>query len=285
MRSFLPEHELITPKHLPDALHVLASGEGWRPIAGGTDLMVLFNAGKLSCRKLASVGALEDLRRIEVTADRISIGSAVTYSEIRNHAILQSEFHLLCQSASWTGSIANQNRGTLGGNIANASPAADSAPALLAYDAELELKSTHESRLVPYAAFHLGYKQIDLRDDELIVKAHLPRSKFELRQHGRKVGPRKAQAIAKVSIAATSIVENDTIVDIRIAMGSVAPIPLRCKQTEEILRGRRLTPELQTHSQETLLREIRPISDIRSTSAYRATVAANLLGEYLESLR
>lgn len=254
-------------------------------MAGGTDLMVLFNAGKLSSRKFANVGAMDGLRRIEITPDSVSIGSCATYTEIRHHPILQSEFILLCQAASWTGSIANQNRGTLGGNIANSSPAADSSPVLLAYDAELELESTRGSRRVPYADFHLGYKQMDLRDNELIVAIRLPRPVREQHPYGRKVGTRKAQAIAKVSIAATATMENGVVVDLRIAVGSVAPTPLRCKGTEDLLRGRRLTPQLQAQSLEALLREICPISDFRSTAAYRARVAANLLGEYLESLQ
>ncbi len=284
MRSFVPEYDLIAAKHLPEALHILSSGEGWRPIAGGTDLMVLFNAGKLPWRRLASVSETEELRRVVTSSDCVSIGAAITYSEIRQSPILQAEFPLLCQSASWTGSIANQNRGTLGGNIANASPAADSAPVLLAYDAELELRSVGGTRLIPYAEFHLGYKSMQLREDELIVQIHLPRPLCDVRQYGRKVGTRKAQAISKVSLAATAVVENGTIIDVRIAMGSVAPVPLRCQETEAVLRGERLTPTLQARARDTLLREIQPISDIRSTSEYRAMVAANLLGEYLESL-
>ncbi len=284
MRSFISEYEFVTARHLPGALQILSSGAGWRSIAGGTDLMVLFNAGKLPCRRFASISEIEELRRIEALDDWVTIGAAATYSEIRESATLQAEFPLLCQSASWTGGIANQNRGTLGGNIANASPAADSAPVLLVYDAELELQSTAGRRLVPYANFHLGYKQMQLQADELIVTVRLPRPSRDLRQYGRKVGTRKAQAISKVSMAATAAVENGTIVDLRIAFGSVAPVPLRCKETERVLRGERLTPSLRERAQQTLLLEIAPISDIRSTSEYRAMVAANLLGEYLEKL-
>ena len=139
MRSFVSDYDLIRVTDLANALEVLGTQEGWRPIAGGTDLMVLFNAGRLPYRRLMSIRDIPELRKIEVADTSVVIGAAVTYSQIRQSAILQTEFALLCTAASWTGGIANQNRGTLGGNIANASPAADSAPALLVYDAEVRL--------------------------------------------------------------------------------------------------------------------------------------------------
>src|ERR1700761_5080004 len=126
MRSFLPDYDLVIPKDLREALELLASGETWRPMAGGTDLMVLLNAGKLPFRRLVSLRKLDELRQIVVSETSLTIGAAVTYTEIQRHPVLQSEFPLLCQAAGWTGSVANQNQGTLGGNIVNASPAADS---------------------------------------------------------------------------------------------------------------------------------------------------------------
>src|ERR1700761_6046506 len=135
MRSFLPDYDLVIPKDLREALELLASGETWRPLAGGTDLMVLLNAGKLPFRRLVSIQQLPELREIRVTDEYVELGAAVSYTRIRQNSLLQSEFSLLCDAASWTGGIANQNRGTIGGNIANASPAADSAPMLLVYDA------------------------------------------------------------------------------------------------------------------------------------------------------
>jgi len=282
MRSFVPDYELRTATHLNDALDLLA--EGWRPIAGGTDLMVLFNAGKLPYRKLVSIRRLPELTSIDEGDAEVSIGAAVTYTLIRQHPILREEFPLLCSAASWTGSIANQNRGTLGGNIVNASPAADSAPVLLVYDAELELISSYGTRRVSYRDFHLGYKKMQMRDDELLRSIHLPRKTGDWRHYSRKVGPRQAQAISKVCFAGIARLVKNVMEDIRIAAGSVAPVPLRCHTTESLLRGRPLSVRLIARAAKTISDEISPITDIRSTSDYRRTVTANLLADFLQSL-
>ena len=285
MRSYLADYDLKLAESLLFALRLLSNGEGWRPIAGGTDLMVLLNAGKLPYRRLVSIRKLEELRRVTVTAQTISIGAAASYSQIRRHPVLQAEFPLLCQAASWTGGVANQNQGTLGGNIANASPAADSAPPLLVYDAAVRLVSLHGNRSVPYANFHLGYKKLDLRPDELIYAIDLPRTTPSRTQHGRKTGTRRAQAISKVSFAGVARTERGSVVEIRLAFGSVAPIPLRCFATERLLLERRLTDETIAEARLVLKAEISPIDDIRSTAQYRSTVAQNLLGEFLGKLR
>src|SRR3989475_7488595 len=158
------------------ALDILAREPGaWKPFAGGTDLMVLLESGNLQQRRFVSVWGLPELRGIEETPDSLTLGALTTYTEIRRHPVLAREFPLLCLAAAETGGIATQNRGTLGGNIANASPAADSPPALLAYDAELELISKAGVRRIPYSNFHRGYKQMDLRPDELLRAIRLPR--------------------------------------------------------------------------------------------------------------
>src|SRR5204863_2815858 len=122
--------------------------------------------------------------------------------EVLHHPVLRRDFPLLCRAAADTGGVATQNRGTIGGNIANASPAADTPPALLVYDAEVELVSSRVTRIVPYDRFHLGYKQIDLQSDELIQRIHLPICRGGRFQYYRKVGTRRAQAISKVCLAA-----------------------------------------------------------------------------------
>ena len=283
MRAAVSEYEFATAETLAAAVQLLGAGEGWRPIAGGTDLMVLFNAGKLPFRRLVSIRTICELCKIEVSDSRIEIGGAVTYSEIRNHSALQTEFPLLCQAAGWTGGTANQNRGTLGGNIANASPAADSAPMLLVYDAEIELTSGAGSRWVPYANFHLAYKTVEMRSNELITRIRLPRPARDLRQYARKVGTRKAQAISKVCFAGVCEYGGGALRNVRIALGSVAPVPLRCFDTEGVLEDRPLTADVIAEAKATLCREIRPITDIRSTVQFRSQVSANLLGEFLES--
>ncbi|MFZ0820974.1 MAG: xanthine dehydrogenase family protein subunit M [Candidatus Acidiferrales bacterium] len=256
----------------------------WRPFAGGTDLMVLFEAGKLEHQDYLNLWHFSELRGIEETPEFIRIGALTTYSKILAHATLRREFPLLCRAAAETGSAATQNRGTIGGNIANASPAADSPPALLVYDAELELISTAGSRWVAYHGFHSGYKMMDLRPTELIRTIRIPRNKVEWRQHYRKVGARRAQAISKVCFAGAADVDGGQIRDVRIALGSVAPIVLRCTKTEDLLRGRTISPELIQAARDALAREISPIDDIRSTARYRSRVAQNLLEDFLVGL-
>jgi CO/xanthine dehydrogenase FAD-binding subunit len=285
MRSYLPDYDAVSAKDLAHVLALLTSGEGWRPIAGGTDLMVLFNAGKLPFRKLCDIRGIAELRAIRTTDREVAVGAAITYTQIRCSAILQAEFPLLGVAAAWTGGIANQNRGTIGGNIVNASPAADSAPPLLVYNAELRLLSVHGERRIPYCEFHTAYKQMQLRPDELLVEIRLPRQAAKLQHYSRKVGARKAQAISKVSVAATARREAGILQDVRIAVGSVAPVPLRCRKTEALLTGNALTSELLDQVQRAIEAEISPVTDLRSTASYRTRVTANLLEEFLRSLR
>jgi CO/xanthine dehydrogenase FAD-binding subunit len=285
VRSFLPAYELRAPANLQAAFELLAREPGiWKPLAGGTDVMVLFEAGKLPHRKFLSLWKLPELRGIEVSPAHFTLGALTTYTEIQAHPVLQKEFPLLCRAAAETGGIATQNRGTLAGNIANASPAADSPPALLVYDAELELASAGGSRWVPYNGFHTGYKQMLLRPDELIRRIRLPRRKNAWRQYYRKVGTRKAQAISKVCFAGAALVAGDEIRDVRIGLGSVAPIVLRCTQTEAALKNQRLSAATLEAAREALAREIAPIDDMRSSAAYRLRVAQNLLAEFIAQI-
>jgi CO/xanthine dehydrogenase FAD-binding subunit len=211
------------------------------------------------------------------------LGALTTYTDVQSHKVLRGEFPMLCQAASETGGLAIQNRGTLGGNIVNASPAADSPPALLAYDAELELVSRQGARWVPYHGFHTGYKEMNIRPDELLVRIRLPRTTRGRKQYYRKVGTRKAQAISKVCIAALAQINDDRIDDARIAFGSVAPIPLRCVKTEGVLQGQKLDRGIIEKAKAELAREIVPIDDIRSTRNYRLQVSLNLLEDFLST--
>jgi CO/xanthine dehydrogenase FAD-binding subunit len=270
---------------LPATLELLARQPGvWKPFAGGTDLMVLLEAGKLSHQKYLSIRHLDELSGIGVSEHSVRIGALATYSEILRQEALRREFPLLVEAAKQTGGVATQNRGTLGGNIANASPAADSPPALLVYDAKLELLSANGTRVVPYERFHSGYKAMDLRPEELIAAVEVSRAMRGWRQYYRKVGTRRAQAISKVCFAAAAECPGAQVGDIRIALGSVAPTVVRCRRTEEILRGRTLSPSLVRDAQTELAEEIAPIDDLRSTAHYRLRVAQNLLAEFLHSL-
>ena len=285
MRADPAQYRFVSPGNLQAVLSLMAAEPAqWLPIAGGTDVMVLYSAGKLLSRNLVDIWNLPELRQIKVFPDRIRIGAACTYTALREHDVVSREFPLLAQAASWTGGIANQNRGTLGGNIANASPAADSLPALLVYDAELTLISVRGERRVDYRTFHTGYKQTVLATDELIRDISLPRRFSGYFSHARKVGARNAQAISKVCLAALGQIANGMIREVCLAMGSVAPVPIRLKETEHAVAGKKIEPALLETVKRVVAGEIRPIDDIRSTARYRAVVAGNIVAEFLEKL-
>ena len=282
MRSDPQEYQLVAPGSLQAVVSLLADEPGaWLPMAGGTDLMVLYAAGKLPARKLVSIWNLRELRGIEVLPGEVRIGAGCTYTEIREHEVIVREFPLLARAASWTGGIANQNRGTIGGNIVNASPAADSLPALLVYEAELILASIRGERRVPYLGFHIGYKTTKLATDELVRAICLRRHFSEHLHHARKVGTRNAQAIAKVCIAALGRLVEGRVDEVHIALGSVAPVPLRLLETECAVRGKSINSSLLSLARKMVMSEIRTIDDIRSTARYRSGVACNLVEEFL----
>jgi CO/xanthine dehydrogenase FAD-binding subunit len=239
-----------------DLEHALGAMPEYRPIAGGTDVMVMFEAGRLVEKQWVNILGLRELRGIAATPDHVTLGALTTYTDIRGHATIAAEFPMLAEAAALTGGIATQNRGTIGGNIVNASPAADTPPALLAYDAEVELTSRNGSRWIPYHAFHLGYKQMDLAPDELLTRIRVPRRFGGWTHVYRKVGTRKAQAISKVCFAGVKR-GGET----RVGLGSVAPVPL-------LVEGGDLSAVV-------------PIDDIRSTARYRARVVRNLFEDFL----
>lgn len=286
MRAYVPSYQLISPASLGEALDALARDNGtWKPFAGGTDLMVLLEAGKLPHQNYVNIWNLKELRGIEVNDDFVTMGALTTYTEVQEHPVLRAEFPMLCQAARETGGIAIQNRGTLGGNIVNASPAADSPPALLAYDAELELVSKQGERRIPYSKFHTGYKQMEIAPNELVRAIRLPRTKGPLAHYYRKVGTRKAQAISKVCFAAVAQTLENRLANVRIALGSVAPIPIRCHRTEQALESQPLTDKVIEAALQTLAVEITPIDDVRSTKNYRLRVSSNLLQDFLVQMK
>ena len=289
MRSDVTAYEVSAPANLQTVLNQLAAEPGRHTLlAGGTELMVALNTGRLESRALISIQHLRELRFIRAEAGQIHIGAGTTFTDIRRNETIAAELPLLVQAASWTGSIANQNRGTIGGNLCNASPAADTPPALLAYDANVTLLSLHGERTIPYAEFHLGYKRTVLQPDEILYSVSVPMRFGGWRQYIRKVGTRNAQAISKTALAAVASVPTERIKDIRIGAASLADRPLRCVGAEAALRGRSVSAAALEDTVRTgraaLARESRPIDDIRSTAMYRSAVAENLIEEFVRQL-
>jgi CO/xanthine dehydrogenase FAD-binding subunit len=285
MRGNPGAHELIAPGSLAAVLELLASAPGeWTPIAGGTELMVAHAAGRLAPAKLVSLWGIPELRFINSTGESIAIGAGTTFRDLRAHTGIAAHLPLVAKASSWIGSIANQGRATVGGNLVNGSPAADSSPALLVYDAEIELVSVRGSRRIPYADFHTGYKSNAMTADELLFAAHIPLRFAVHRQYLRKVGTRRAMAISKVALAATALFEAGVVKEIRLAAASLAAFPARLYRTEAALLGRPIDAETIDSAREAMSAEAKPIDDIRSTAEYRRRVGCNLLEEFLREL-
>lgn len=278
------EPPVVSPRSLAEAYPILADGQA-RPIAGGTDLMVALNGeiGEAPTR-IVDLWRIDELRGIALDGDSISLGALTTYAEIRWSALCHEHLPILVEAAATIGAAQIQNRGTIGGNAVNASPAGDTLPVFLAADAEFVVGSARGERTVPAAAFWPAYRQTALTPDELLVRIRVPLlAGREMRF--RKVGTRRAQAISKVVMALGwrdgSPTEPRTAAmpwtGVRLALGSMAATPIRVAETEAALEGRPPTPETADHAAETLARELEPIDDVRSTAGYRRLVAARVL--------
>jgi CO/xanthine dehydrogenase FAD-binding subunit len=284
MRGNVPECTVKVPGSLQEALEALAQEPGrWRPLAGGTDLMVPFAAGRLADTSFLSLQRLEALRAIEADDQGITFGALVTYTDVREHPYVQRHLPNLVRSAAVTGAVAIQNRGTLGGNLVNGSPAADTPPSLLAYGAQVELTGLGGSRWVPYEQFHTGYKRTVLAPDELLTRIRVARPAPGF-HFFRKVGTRAAQAVSKVCLAAYARVEDGTVRECRIGLGSVAPTPMRARAAEAVILGTPLDALPLDAARAALMGEISPIDDIRSNAHYRRIVAGNVLLQALADM-
>jgi xanthine dehydrogenase small subunit len=278
MQGSIAGRDLLEPRSIGDALKMLRDEGPLVPLAGCTDLYVALNFGTLRPTRFLNLWNLDALRGIETRGTGLRIGALTTYTDIIKSAAVRRRLPMLAAAAREIGGVQIQNRGTIGGNVANASPAGDTLPVLLAADAVVVLRSAAGTRRVPMTSFYTGYRQSVARPDELIVSFEIPAVRG--RQWFRKVGTRAAQAIAKIVIAGVWDKTRRGVAP-RLAMGSVAPTPLRLSQTEDALaRGGSLA-----EAQEVLQREIAPIDDLRSTAEYRRTVAANLLGQFLAESR
>jgi xanthine dehydrogenase small subunit len=259
---------LLQPRSLDEALRMLRDEGPLVPLAGCTDLYVGFHFGAAPGPRFLDLSGLRPLRGIRRGGDALVIGALTTYAELRASPLVRRRLPILAEASRWVGSAQIQNRGTLGGNVANASPAGDTLPVLAVAEATIVLRSLDGERRVPFGSFYTGYRKTVMRPDELIVAVEVP--PVEGRQWFRKVGTRAAQAISKVVVAAVRAPHP------RIALGSVAPTVVRVPRTEAVLAGGGSLAEAQA----VLMGEIQPIDDLRSTATYRRRVAANLLAQF-----
>jgi CO/xanthine dehydrogenase FAD-binding subunit len=268
MRTPLSVLDLIEPRSLPHALALLRGSNPIVPLAGGTDVYVALNAGTPPGTRYLNLWNLDALRGIERRNGVISIGALTTFGDIARSALLRRHLPSLVAAAAEIGAVQIQNRATIGGNVANGSPAGDSLPVLAATDALVVLRSADGVRRVPINGFYTGYRRTAMRADELIAAIEVP--PVPGRQWFRKVGTRAAQTISKVVIAAVRAPQP------RVAFGSVAPTVVRVPRTEAVLASGGTIDEAVAM----LVTEISPIDDIRSTAAYRRRVAGNLLRQF-----
>ncbi len=279
-----PNCELVRATDLAAALEAKADRPGLRVLAGGTDLMVLFEMGVERPEAVLDIWGVDELRGIEQQGDSLRIGALTTFTELKEHAVVGGRLPILAAAASEVGAVQIQNRGTLGGNVVNASPAADGVPPLLALDAELEIASASGRRRRPLNGFYTGYKQMDLGDDELLVAIHVTLPPGDGVQWFRKVGTRRAQSIAKVVAAATARRAGPQLSDVRIALGSVGPTILRMPRTEALLQARPLTADLVEEVRRSTQAEVTPIDDVRSTARYRRAISGNIVARWVAEL-
>jgi CO/xanthine dehydrogenase FAD-binding subunit len=268
VRTAISALELRRPRSVAEALKMLRDEDPLVPLAGATDLYVSLNFGTLPGTRFLDLWRLAPLRKIERRDGVLSVGALATYTQIIRSRHVRAQAPMLAEAARQIGGLQIQNRGTIGGNVANASPAGDSPPVLAALDAVVVLRSTSGDRRVPFGEFYTGYRATVRRPDELIVALEIPPT--EGRQWFRKVGTRAAQAISKVVMAAVRAERP------RIALGSVGPTVVRVPRTEEAIAAGAPIDE----AVRVLEQEITPIDDVRSTAEYRRTVAGNLVRRF-----
>jgi CO/xanthine dehydrogenase FAD-binding subunit len=286
MTAPLSGHLVTSPRTLEEALAFLAAhaGEGWRPVAGGTDVMVEMDHGRATATRWLSLHRIRrELAGVTRAPDgRVRIGGGATMTELRRSPLLRAACPLIGEAAATVGAVQIQNRATVAGNVANASPAGDTLPVWLALEAHVELGSASGTRLVAYRDFTPSYRTTVARPDEIITAILFTPPEPGTRILFRKVGTRAAQAISKVVLAALARTGPDgRYSDVRLAFGSMAPVPVRARRAEEAALGQPPGRETGLRAAAELARDLTPIDDLRSTAAYRMGVARNLVRELL----
>ena len=262
----------FSPRSLDEAVRHLEGDPDLVPVAGCTDLMVRGPEALHGIDRVIDLLGIPELRGIQEVdggLGGLEIGAATTFSEIRSSAAVRAAFPALVDAAGQVGGWQIQNRATIGGNMANASPAGDSLPVLLALDAVVVAAGRNGQREIPYAGFHTGYRKTALEPGEIIVRVRLPRLPEGSVQTFRKVGTREAQAISKVVVALVGRVESGSIAELRLTAGSVAPVPVRLRKAEEAVRGLAPGAEAADRAGRAAAQEVQPIDDVRSTAEYR----------------
>jgi xanthine dehydrogenase small subunit len=275
--------DVLRPRSAAEAVAEYARRPDAMPLAGGTDLLVGWNAGQLNGRTVLDLAGVREWERIRADGRGLRIGALVTHARLEEHAALRRRFPLLVAACRVVGGVAIQNRGTLAGNVANASPAGDTFPPLAVYDAVVHVVSSGEKCTIRVLNVFAGVKKTTLRPAELIESVEIPFLKRPpSRQLFRKVGTRAAQALSKVVAAGLLWKKKDgRIEELRLALGSVAPTVRRLRRVEALVAGERPNPALLAEAARLVAEEISPIDDVRSTADYRRFVSQAIVRDFL----
>jgi CO/xanthine dehydrogenase FAD-binding subunit len=273
---------LVRPRTPQEAIRLLARSERAIVLAGGTDVMVAWNAGGLEGATFVDLSGLRGLRGVRPGRQGVTVGALATHTELARHAGLRRRLPLLAQACATVGGVQIQNRGTLGGNIANASPAGDTFPPLAVYEAIVVTRGPGGRREIPFRDVFAGVKKTVLVRGELIEAIRIPFPPRPARQMFRKVGTRAAQAISKTVAAGVLWLERDGRVrELRFALGSVAPTVRRLRAVEAFVAGKKPGRDVIHEAARLVAEDIAPIDDVRSTAEYRLAVSRNLLAGFL----
>ena len=276
--------EYIKPKDLSDLHQIMEEYKG-RPtvIAGGTNLIPDMRNGEKAPELLLDISDMTELSYIREDNGNIAIGAATTIAEMAASPILLNNSPILASAARQLGNPLTRNRATVGGNLANASPCADTAPPLLALDASVEILSPGgKKRQVPLSKFFKGYKFTDLVNGEVLSGVTFPKPDDSTQSSHIKIGLRNAASICVASIAVALDMDGKTCRRARVAAGSVAPIPMRVSRVEKLLEGKEINAALLEKCMAAVKEEISPISDIRGSLEYRSYVTSMILKRNIE---
>ena len=252
-------------------------------LCGGTDFLVKMRSGLATPKRLLDISDLAALRSIRYEGDVLVVGAATPETEVLEHPNVEARLPLLATALKTLGSLQIRNRASIGGNLVNASPAADSAIALLVYDATVEIVGSEGARTLPVSEFFVGPGRTVLAPAEYIRAIRVPIPEKPMTAFFHKVGKRRALTISIASVGALLRVDGDTIREARFAAGSVAPTPLRLTELEAFLEGRTLSDALVDEARALAARSVSPIDDVRATAAYRRTVVGDLVARALDA--
>jgi len=277
--------EYHKPKKVGEAIGLLTMGKGDHALlAGGTDLLVQIRTGARRLKGVIDISEIESLKGVTDGERAIEIGAMVTHSEIAESELVRTHAPALAQACLTIGGVQIQNRGTIGGNVMNASPAGDTLPAIVAYESEFLVQDLKGERWISFDAFFTGYRKTQVGAQEMLTRIRIPKADPKERAAFYKIGQRRAQAISKVSLCARARIRHGGVEWAKIALGSVADRAIRARGTEALLAGKVVTANLIDVARESIADEVAPIDDIRSTADYRKFAAGGLLARFLRQV-